>query len=258
MNAVDTAGRKGVGILADRSTRAQLGRVKDAGLRVRRPALILDVGYRYRDGARRAAPLAVAALAFGVSFGVLADAAGVGAAAAVVMSATTFAGSAQFAAISVLETAGAALAAITAAVLLNARYAPISITVAPEFTGSRWRRLLEAQMILDESWALSSRGEGRFDRHLLLGAGFMLYVPWVAGTAVGALGADFFGDPETLGLDAAFPALFLALLVPQIRSRRPLAAALLGGAIALALIPFAAPGIPIIAASTACALGLRR
>jgi 4-azaleucine resistance transporter AzlC len=214
------------------------------------------VTYRYRDGARRAAPIAVAALVFGVSFGVLADAAGLGAGAAVVMSATTFAGSAQFAAISVLEAAGAAAAAITAAILLNARYATIGVTVAPEFTGSRWRRLIEAQMIVDESWALSSRGDGSFDRRLLLGAGLTLYIPWVAGTALGALGGGLFGDPEVLGLDAAFPALFLGLLVPQIRSRRPVAAALLGAAVALALIPFVSPGIPIVAASAACLLGL--
>ena len=72
------------------------------------------------------------------------------------------------------------------------------------------------------------------------------------------LGGGALGDPRRIGLDAAFPALFLVLLVPEVRTRRALAAALLAAAIALALIPFAAPGIPIVAASVACLLGWRR
>jgi predicted branched-subunit amino acid permease len=93
---------------------------------------------------------------------------------------------------------------------------------------------------------------------MLVGAGFLLYLAWIAGTAVGALGGEVLADPEALGLDAAFPALFLALLVPQVRDRRTLAAAVAGAAIALALTPFAPAGVPIIAASAACLLGLSR
>ncbi len=98
-------------------------------------------GSRYRDGARAIAPIAVATLVFGISFGLLARAAGMGVLAPIVMSATTFAGSAQFAAASILDDAGTAVAAITAAVLLNARYAPMSIAVASGFQGSLVRRL---------------------------------------------------------------------------------------------------------------------
>jgi 4-azaleucine resistance transporter AzlC len=203
-------------------------------------------------------PLAVAVPAFGLSYGVLAVTAGMGELAPVVMSATTFAGSAQFAAASVLGDDGGVVAAIAAAVLLNARYAPMSIAAAQGFSGPWWRRLLASQLIVDESWALSARGGGRYDVPILVGAGLVLYPAWVLSTAVGTLAGDLIGDPARLGLDAAFPALFLALLVPMIRSRRALAAALLGGGIALALIPFAAPGVPIIAASVACLLGWRR
>ena len=78
------------------------------------------------------------------------------------------------------------------------------------------------------------------------------------GTAVGVLGAQAFGDPGKLGLDAAFPALFLGLLVGQVKTRRALAASLLGAAIALALVPVAPAGLPILAASAACLIGLRR
>jgi predicted branched-subunit amino acid permease len=142
-------------------------------------------------------------------------------------------------------------------VLLNARYAPISISVARLFHGPRLRRLVESQLIVDESWALASRGGGRFDRRLLLGAGLLLYVSWVSGTAVGVLAGDALGDPKSLGLDGAFPALFLALLVPQLRAPRAALAAVVGGAIALVLIPVTPPGTPIVAASAACLLGLR-
>ena len=71
------------------------------------------------------------------------------------------------------------------------------------------------------------------------------------------IGGSALGDPKDLGLDGAFPALFLALLVPQLVDARTRLAAFLGGAIALVLIPFTPPGVPIVAASAACLLGLR-
>jgi 4-azaleucine resistance transporter AzlC len=212
---------------------------------------------RYRDGARAVTPLAVAVLGFGISFGLLARSAGMGWLAPIVMSATTFAGSAQFAAVSILGADGTVAAAVAAAVLLNLRYAPIGVSVAPWLEGPAWWRFLRAQLVVDESWALAAEGEGRFDPGILVGAGLLLYVSWVGGTAIGALGGQALGDPKTLGLDAAFPALFLALLIPQLRSRR-VAAAVLGGAIALALIPVTPAGVPIIAASAACLIGVGR
>ncbi|MGH3010714.1 MAG: AzlC family ABC transporter permease [Gaiellaceae bacterium] len=213
---------------------------------------------RYRDGARKIAPIAVAAAAFAVSFGVLARASGIASFEAIIMSATTFAGSAQFAVVSILGVGGGIASAIVAATLLNGRYAPISVSVAPIFVGGRLRRLFESQLIVDESWALSRAADGRHDRRLLVGAGLVLYACWVGGTAIGAIAGDALGDPASLGLDAAFPALFLALLVPQVRSRQALAAAVLGGTIALALLPVAPAGVPIVAAAGACLIGWRR
>jgi branched chain amino acid efflux pump len=214
--------------------------------------------FRYRDGAKKVAPIAVAAFAFGVSFGVLARASGIASVEAIVMSATTFAGSAQFAVASILGAAGGIVSAIVAATLLNARYAPISVSVAPIFIGSPLRRLLESQLIVDESWAMSRRADGRYDRRLLVGAGLVLYVCWVGGTVIGAIAGDALGDPASLGLDAAFPALFLAILVTQVHSRRALAAAILGGTIALILLPVAPAGVPIVAAAAACLLGWKQ
>jgi 4-azaleucine resistance transporter AzlC len=211
----------------------------------------------YRDGFRAAVTVAATVGFFGASFGLVARAAGMGVTAPIVLSATTFAGSAQFALTSILASGGTAAAAIAAAVLLNARYAPISISVATLFHGRRLRRVAESQLIVDESWALASRGGGRFDRRLLIGAGLLLYAAWVGGTVVGVLAGDKLGDPKTLGLDGAFPALFLALLVPQLKTRLAATAAALAAVIALVLIPLTPPGVPIVASSAACLLGLR-
>ena len=211
---------------------------------------------RFKDGVRAALPLALAPILFGASFGLLAVEAGMGAAAAVAMSATTFAGSAQFAAASILDTGGGAAAAIVAAVLLNARYVPISLSVASIFPGSRRRRLLESQLIVDESWALAGRSGG-FDYAVLVGVGLIFYVLWVVSTALGTVVGDLL-DPTAIGLDAAFPALFLALLAPYLRSPQARAAAALAALITFVLIPFTPPGVPIVAASAACLLGLRR
>jgi 4-azaleucine resistance transporter AzlC len=211
-----------------------------------------------RRGARVAAPLVPAAATLGASFGVLARAAHVDALAAIVMSATTFAGSSQVAAVSVLGAGGGVAAAVAAALLLNARYAPIGITVAHAFRGSRLKRLAQAQLVVDESWALSGGGTSRFDRRVLLGIGALLWVAWVGGTAVGAFAGQAIGDTSAFGLDGAFAALFAALLAAQLLDRRRTAAALAGAAIAAALIPFAPAGIPIVAATCAVCVGWRR
>jgi 4-azaleucine resistance transporter AzlC len=211
----------------------------------------------YQAGVRAVLPLIPAVVAFGASFGVLAQTAGMGASASLVMSATTFAGSAQFAVVSVLGAGGTVTAAIVAAVLLNARYGPMALAAAHVFRGGPVRRLLEAQLLVDESWALSNR-DGRFDRRVMLGAGAFLYLAWNAGTAVGVAAGDSLADPATLGLDAAFPALFLALLAPLLRSRTAAAATLLGAGIALALTPITPAGVPVIAATAACLVGLTR
>ena len=210
----------------------------------------------YREGVRAVAPLAIAVGGFGISFGVLARAAGMGVLAPIVMSMATFAGSAQFAAVSILDAGGTVATAVTAAVLLNARYGPIGLSVAPSLHGGLLSRFLHAQLVVDETWAVAAEGEGRFDPRVLVGAGLTLYAAWVFGTAAGALLGDVLGDPASWGLDAAFPALFLALLVPQLRSRTSWNAAAAGGAIALALTPFTPPGIPIVCASAGCLVGL--
>jgi 4-azaleucine resistance transporter AzlC len=213
--------------------------------------------HRVRDGARRAAPLAVAVGLFGVTFGVLARDAGLGPGATILFSAATFAGSAQFAVAAVLSAGGTATAAVLAAVLLNSRYVPIGLSVAPWLPGRAPERLARAQLVVDESWAVSHLGGGRYHPRLLLGAGLALWSAWVGGTGLGLAFGSVLGDPQALGLDAAFPALFVALLAGQARGRRARAAALLGALVALALVPVLPVGLPVVAASAVCLWGLR-
>ena len=212
---------------------------------------------RYRPGIRAGLQFAPTVLVLGVSFGVLARAEGIGVAPAIVMSALTFAASAQFAAVSVFGAGGGVLAAVVAGVLLNARYGPMGVALAPSMRGGPVRRAVDAQAMVDTSWALASRGGGRFDRHLMIGATIPQYPAWVGGTAIGVLGGSFIGDPERFGLDAIFTTFFLALLARELSDRRTVVVAVLAALVALVLLPLTPPGVPVIAACAAAVAGLR-
>lgn len=209
----------------------------------------------FKQGAQASIPLCIAVGAFGISFGVLARANGFGIFAPIIMSLTTFTGASQFATVSILGDGGGLGTAVVAALLLASRYLPIGLSVAPALKGSIPERFVSSQLVIDESWAVANRGDGTVDRGTLIGAGVALYISWFIGTVIGVLGGDFLGNPENFGLDAAFPALFLVLLVSQLRSRQAVAAAVAGGLIALALVPFTKAGVPIVAASAACLAG---
>jgi len=193
-----------------------------------------------------------------VSFGILAEEAGMSDVEAMIMSAIVFAGSAQFTAISILSAGGGAGAAVAAAALMNSRFLPMSAAVGPSFSGGPFRRGAKGQAVVDHSWALSSRGDGTFDEALLLGASAIAYCTWIGGTAVGALWGDTLGDPEALGLDAIFPAFFFGLLLNELRSRRARGVAALGTATALVLVPITPPGVPVLVASLASLVGLTK
>jgi 4-azaleucine resistance transporter AzlC len=215
-------------------------------------------GGDYLAGARAGLPFALATFVLGISFGVLARSLGWGIVAPIVFSVIAFSGSAQFAVVAVLGAGGGALAAIVAAVLLNSRFLPMGVAVAPFLKGGPLRRALEGQTIVDASWALASRGGGRFDREFMIGATLPQVVAWIGGTVVGVLSSDVVGDVERWGLDVIFPAFFMALLVEELRAGgRTIAAALIAAALSLALVPWVPPGVPVIAACAAALLGLK-
>jgi predicted branched-subunit amino acid permease len=223
------------------------------------------IGYRdhdartsFRRGVRAGVPFALAGGMLALSFGVLAREAHLPAVAALVMSAIVFAGSAQFAAIAIVAAGGGVGAAVVAAALMNSRFLPMGIALGPSLPGGPLRRAAQGQTVVDASWAMSSRGDGTFDRHFLFGSTAIQYLTYVAGTAIGAFGGDVLGDPRALGLDAVYPAFFLALLLGELRTRRATGVAAAGAAIALVLVPLAPPGVPVLVAGVAALAGLRR
>jgi predicted branched-subunit amino acid permease len=219
---------------------------------------LLEAPDNFRRGFRVGLPYAAAGFLLAVSFGVLAQPV-MGSVAPIVMSALVFAGSAQFAATAVLAAGGGAGAAIAAGILLNLRYVPMGIALAPSLRGRPLRRALTGQAMIDFSWAAASRGGGRFDPAFMVVATIPSYPCWVGGTAIGVFAGDLIGDPGALGLDALFPAFFLALLVEgELRPGLPSVVAGLGALVALVLIPFTPAGVPVIAASATALLGLRR
>ncbi len=216
------------------------------------------MGDRFRVGLRASAPYAVASLLLSFSFGAVAVAAGLSPVAAVVMSAIVYAGSAQFASIGILAAGGGIGAAVAAAALMNSRFLPMGVALGPSLPGGRLRRAVQGQAVVDSSWALALREDGSFDRPFLFGHSAGQYVCWVTGTALGVLGGGV--DSRALGLDAIFPAFFLALLIAELRkgTRTSLGVALAGAALAVALVPVAPVGVPVLVASCASLVGLRR
>ena len=199
----------------------------------------------------RAGSVAIAVGIFGISFGVLAVAAGLPPWSAVLMSLVVFAGSSQFAAVGVVAAGGSVLTAVLTGVLLNLRYFATGIAVARALPGGRLKRTLLAQLVVDESFAMGvAAGEpGRPDGPTMLTAGVLLYLAWVVGTLIGTLLGPILGDPRHLGIDAAFPALFTALLWPMLKLPRGLRCALGGAIAALLLAPFTPAGVPLVAAA---------
>jgi 4-azaleucine resistance transporter AzlC len=209
-----------------------------------------------RPGIRAGLPLLAPVFLVAISFGVVAEPV-MGKVAPIVMSTIVFAGSAQFAALSALAAGAAAPTAIVAGILMNLRFLAMGFAIAPSLTGGNLKRVLKGQALVDASWALANRGRGRFDEGMLIGATIPQAIGWISGTVVGVFVGGAIGDPEKLGLDAVFPAFFVALLVNEVRGRRAIVAAVLAAGLTLVLLPVAPAGIPVLAASAAALIGLR-
>jgi 4-azaleucine resistance transporter AzlC len=217
-----------------------------------------SISRTFMAGVRVGVPFALAGFLVATSFGVLARDVGMPAWAAVLMSAIVFAGSAQIAALTILAAGGGLGSALGAAALMNSRFLPMGIVFAPSLRGSPVSRAAQGQAVVDVSLVVARDGAGGYDRGLLFGSSAIQYMTWVGGTAVGAIAGSLIGDPEKLGLDAVYPAFFLALMIGELRSGRAKGVAVLGALIALALVPFTPPGVPVLAASLATLVGLVR
>lgn len=234
----------------------------DAAVSVDGPGADEEVGApprrdSYAAGIRAGVPFALAGFLFAFSFGVAARPL-LGPLPPIVMSALAFAGASQFAALAVLAAGGGALTAIVAGTLVNLRFLPMGIAVAPSLQHGPFGRATRALAIIDPSWVLARRGERSYDVDLMIGATAVQYLTWVGGTVAGVVLGPALGDTQAWGLDAIFPAFMLALLAGELGRPGAKTVALLGAAIAIALTPIAPAGIPIVAASAAALLDARR
>jgi predicted branched-subunit amino acid permease len=173
-----------------------------------------------------------------------------------IMSVVVFGASAQTAAVGTLAAGGVIAAAVSAGLLINLRFLPMSVAVGPSLPSGRWRRALAAQAIVDASWAMARRDDGTFDWPMLVGATIPQAAGWWAGTAIGAAVHVCFPASVNLGLEAVFPAFFLALLGEELRRLPNAAVALAGALIALGLTPVLPAGLPVTAAAAAAFLGI--
>jgi predicted branched-subunit amino acid permease len=208
--------------------------------------------------AAKAFPVGLAVGAYGLSYGVLAVAAGLSPLAATVSSLVVLAGGSQFAFVGVLAAGGNPFAGAVGGLLLNLRYLAFGFAIAPHLPrGPLRRRAVDSYLVVDESVALALAGPvDQVGRRFRI-TGWTVVVAWIAATAVGAYGGQLLGDPAVLGLDAAFPAGFLALLAPWLRDRRGRVAAATGVLLALALTPVTPPGVPILAAGLGALVAMR-
>lgn len=187
----------------------------------------------------------------GLSFGAVAVSSGLPAWTPILMSLTVFAGGAQFAAVGVLAAGGDPGTAILAGLLLNARLVPFGFAVAELIRGGLPLRLLGMQVVTDESTAFALAADPARRRIVYWTVGVGLFVVWNATTALGVLLGTLVGDTDALGLDAAFPALLLALVLPNLRERPLIAAVATGAVVAVAATPVVPPGTAVLVALAA-------
>jgi len=188
--------------------------------------------------------------AYGVSFGAVAVAAGLSVAQTCALSLVMFTGASQFALVGVLASGGAPLSGALTALLLGTRNTLYGLRLAPLLRWRGWRRVAAAQVVIDESTAMSvSRTSTETARVGFLATGSSVFVLWNLATLLGALAGNALGDPRTYGLDAAVGAAFLALLWPRLADRRNQVVAVAAAAVALGVVPVVPAGVPVLAAA---------
>lgn len=185
----------------------------------------------------------------GASFGAISVSGGLPLWVPIALSVLVFAGGSQFAAVGVVLSGGGALAAVATGLVLNARLLPFGFTVADVPDGPWWRRLVGAQLLTDETVAFAlQQSDPRRRRAVYWLCGVALFVVWNVSVLLGALAGGLIGDTDAFGLDAAFPAVLLALVLPSLADRRTRTAAVAGAVVAVAATPFVPAGLPVLLA----------
>lgn len=213
-----------------------------------------------REVRRDVALLCLADGLVGLSFGAIAVAGGLQAWVPVLMSLLVFAGGAQFAAVGVvLSGGGGAAAAVVTGLLLNLRLLPFGFAIADAPGRGLARRAVGAQVITDETVAFTIAADGPRERRAVFWAcGIALFTCWNLGVLAGAIAGGAITDTDAFGLDAAFPAVLLALVLPALDGRRIRVAAAVGAVLAVASTPFLPAGLPVLTALAALAIVVGR
>ena len=209
---------------------------------------------------RNALGIAVASGAYALSFGAISTTAGLSLLQTCALSILMFTGASQFALVGVVGGGGSVWAGAATAALLGSRNALYGLRLSSLLDLGGWRRPAAAHFVIDETTAMAiGQDAAQHSRFAFWLTGLLLFAFWNLGTLAGALATHAFPDPRALGLDAAPPAAFLALLAPRLRAREPVAIAIAAGVIALVVLPFVPPGVPllIVAVLVAC-FGLLR
>jgi predicted branched-subunit amino acid permease len=204
---------------------------------------------------RNALGIAVASGAYALSFGALSTIAGLSLLQTCALSVLMFTGASQFALIGVVGAGGSVWAGAATATLLGSRNALYGLRLSSLLDLRGWRRPAASHFVIDETTAMAIAYESPpLSRYAFWATGLLLFAFWNIGTLVGALATHALPDPKAFGLDAAPPAAFLALLAPRLHAREPIAIALAAGVIALVLLPFVPPGVPLLAVALLVAL----
>jgi predicted branched-subunit amino acid permease len=203
-----------------------------------------------RSTVRDSLSVAITVGTYGVAFGAASVAAGFSVLQSCLFSLLTFTGASQFAAVGVVASGGVAASAIATAALLGTRNALYGIQMAPVLQVKGWRRVLSAQITIDESTgvALSQAPKGlKAMREGFWITGTGVFIFWNVFTLLGALGAKALGNPASWGLDAAVPAAFLGLLWPRLQTNYQRVVAVASMVFAILVTPLLPAGLPIIA-----------
>jgi hypothetical protein len=199
--------------------------------------------------------------AYGIAFGAASVANGFSVLQSCALSLLTFSGASQFAVVGVLGAGGSAMSGIATASLLGVRNGLYGLIMAPRLNVKGIKRVVAAQLTIDESTAVAlgqeSKGRSAMRQGFWL-TGFGVFFFWNLFTLAGALGAQAMGDIRAWGLDSAVPAAFLGLVWPRLSSTRDRVLAIGCVIFALTMTPILPAGLPIIAtAFIAIAVGLR-
>lgn len=207
---------------------------------------------------RQGLSVGVASGTYGISFGALSVTSGLSIWQTVVLSVLLFSGGSQFAIVGIVAAGGSGAAAVAASTLLGVRNGLYGLQVSRLLHVRGLRRVLAAQVTIDESTAVAiGQSEGKASRLGFWATGSAVFVLWNLMTLLGAIIGDALGDPKQYGLDAAAAAAFCALLWPRLRSRDARAVGVAAALVALLVAPHAPAGIPVLcAAAAAVATGL--